>query len=367
MDQDIIHLGYNDDGSFVTELPALPQAAALTLKAELEEVADPLYIPTVEGIKGKMTVGDRTAEMANFLRRPYAPQTRLFDRRPSTQAFSRSYILSQSSKVPPRGTPITKDDFVVAKESTSNHCCIQSCLVDLMEDETTTDTTPSTDQNDQNENSPANGSQPTDNGIKRNNDNSLMTSIIRQSRTVTARTDRWLALFGHQPYATPSMYASQVDKQLGDDALNRQDEIAAHFFQIDEKEQALSELVRTSFLKFFMSILLRYKFYIDPQTNTLQVDRFIQSLRLSDNQQKYVRFVITSQMFDLFLHGDDTRSRNSRRWFDSYLKRGGKTTSVHHGTALLWLYPTFSFRHHHLLKVFWRATCILKTDAFLIV
>ena len=80
---------------------------------------------------------------------------------------------------------------------------------------------------------------------RKNNENPLVTSIIRK----------------------PTIGASLNDEQLGQDILNRQDDIAAHFFEM------------TSFLQFFMSILSRYKFYLDPRTNQLQeIDRFVKSL-----------------------------------------------------------------------------------------
>ena len=80
----------------------------MALKAELEEIADPLYLPTVEGIKGRITVGDRTTELDNTFRPPYAQRTKIFDQPMPTP---RKYILTQSSKIPPRGELCEYEDF----------------------------------------------------------------------------------------------------------------------------------------------------------------------------------------------------------------------------------------------------------------
>jgi len=127
LDNDALHLGFkgeqlfynqcnNPDGEEIPMLPALPAEASMTLKAELEEIADPLYLPTVEGIKGRITVGDRTIEMDNALRQPYAQRTKLFDKPTATP---RKYILTQSSKIPPRGTVLKYEDFSIVPETTA--------------------------------------------------------------------------------------------------------------------------------------------------------------------------------------------------------------------------------------------------------
>lgn len=56
LDNDALHLGFKDDlfdrdNEAVSALPPLPSDAVMTLKAELEELADPLYLPTADGIK----------------------------------------------------------------------------------------------------------------------------------------------------------------------------------------------------------------------------------------------------------------------------------------------------------------------------
>ena len=85
-------------------LPALPQDASMRLMVELEEIVDPFYLPTVTGIKGNITIGDRSVELNNSCRPPYAQRTKLFDNAIDYTPTPRKYILSQAGKVPPRSS-----------------------------------------------------------------------------------------------------------------------------------------------------------------------------------------------------------------------------------------------------------------------
>ena len=129
IDTDTIHLGFkendpnqmyflrqqqlqgnnNNNGNSKPEeipvLPALPQDASMRLMVELEEIVDPFYLPTVTGIKGNITIGDRSVELNNSCRPPYAQRTKLFDNAVDYYTPTpRKYILSQAGKVPPRSS-----------------------------------------------------------------------------------------------------------------------------------------------------------------------------------------------------------------------------------------------------------------------
>jgi hypothetical protein len=135
-----------------------------------------------------------------------------------------------------------------------------------------------------------------------------------------------MAVFGVD-YATPSQYAERTSLQLlggEDDVLNRQDEIAANFYFVDHNSNT-SERVRQCFLNFFVTTLSRYKFFVNNETQRIDEERFIKSLKLGHRQREYVRMIITSQMFEIFLSQQDISSIRRRRLFDEYIikHRGG--------------------------------------------
>mmetsp|Transcript_18314 Transcript_18314/g.42176 ORF Transcript_18314/g.42176 Transcript_18314/m.42176 type:complete len:966 (+) Transcript_18314:38-2935(+) len=376
LDNDTLHLGFkgdklfynrnNQDGEEIPLIPALPSEASMALKAELEEIADPLYLPTIDGIKGRITVGDRTIELDNALRQPYAQRTKLFNK---PMATPRKYILTQSSKIPLRGKVLKYEDFsIVLSQSTKKKVAVAPSgedtgtdicgltLVDiqipcgedttsvdvyrvyreeekLMDKPTNSEVNVSDDDNDVEEDSKA---------LSTNLDSTFLSSLKRQSRSMQAHVDRAMAVLG-QDYATPSQYAARSSQQFGDDVLNRQDEIAANLFSVNQHEERnVTERARESFLRFFLVTFARYKFYFDAETNRMDDDRFVTSLNYSHRQKEYVKDVVTSQMFEIFLH--DTRSIKQRKLFGEYIakhKNGsfsvGKSKELNrcYGTPLL--------------------------------
>jgi hypothetical protein len=135
-----------------------------------------------------------------------------------------------------------------------------------------------------------------------------------------------MAVFGVD-YATPSQYAARTSLQIlggEDDVLNRQDEIAANFYFVDHNSNT-TERVRQCFLAFFVTTLSRYKFFVNNETQRIDEERFIKSLNLGHRQREYVRMIITSQMFEIFLSQQDISSIRRRRLFDEYIikQRGG--------------------------------------------
>jgi hypothetical protein len=312
LDTDVLHLGYNPDGSFVETLPTLPDKAMLRLKVQLEEFADLLYLPSMEGIKGQMTTGDRSCRLDNALREPYALRTKLFDR-PSTQAFSRSYILSQSSKVPPRGRTVQTKDFVITREEPSGYGDLFCCFAETSQPDI------SPEEAEKENDGTVDNVKELDTAKSGNNStttSAIVTSFALSSRQMQAQTDRLMALFVRQEYATPSSHASKAtrDQQFTKDALKRQDEIAALFFETNQSDLEIAEQVRKCILTFFVSFLSRYEFYVDSKTGRLDTDRLLCSLRLPREQQAFVKAMLSSQMFDVFFHNP-----SRRRSFDHFI------------------------------------------------
>ena len=297
LDSDVLHLGWDDDGEIHDALPALPEAASMTLKVELEEVADPLFLPANGCIKGRMTVGDGTEELDNAMRQPYAQMTRLGQE--EEVASPRPYILSQCSKVPTR-----KEQAF----SSENFQCSKTYRPRVVVRKVPRATTGAKKQQQL---------ASVEASVRRfSRGESFLGSIKRPIRAFQAHTDRVLAVVARQSYATPSEYA------LGhlDDILNRKDEIAANFFDVDPTLDT-TEAVRFSFLRFFISIFAHYKnhVYKEDQTDRFNSARFLLSLKLSQRYQNFVGAMISSQMFERFLNGDEYSSR--RRFFDEQILR----------------------------------------------
>lgn len=446
LDSDVLHLGFKNETQpyFLRQgheqppeeiplLPALPNEASMRLKVELEEIVDPLFLPTITGIKGKMTIGDRSIELDNALRQPYAQRTKLFDN--EYTPTPRKFILSQASKVPPRGThgkigqqqqltgnrkgvewndynfipPNMKKRNTNTKKSGTNEynndndyeigsfcgLSLEDMIIQFpCSEDTTTITTPgnTTDEEKKDDTvvesttvlkkptevAPAAAKPLNRRDSNASQDSDFMVQLKRQGRAVQAHTDRYeflhyvyysilsicilsnftsltiysnllrslciylshtpqirfMAVFGVD-YATPSEYATRTSLQLlggQDDVLNRQDQIAANFYFVDNNNYGnndgnLTERVRKCFLKFFVTTLSRYNFFVDQESKRIDEERFIRSLNFGHRQREYIRLLVTSQMFEIFLSQQDLSSIRRRRLFDEHIieYRGGTT------------------------------------------
>ena len=382
LDSDTLHLGFKGDQIFFNDnqeetplLPALPSEASMALKAELEEIADPLYLPTIEGIKGRITVGDRTTELHNAHRQPYAQRTKVFDQ---PRATPRKYILTQCSKIPPRGKALKYEDYSMVpnkiikmktKENLTAKDDVQTEIFGLTledieipcgEDLVSKDVIPIPHEDNKKEEEIAKQENATaDEELKReqapkpaasNQDAGFLLSLKQKKRSMQAHVDRAMAVIGKEN-ATPSAYAIS-NLQIGEDILSRQDEIAANFFSVNEQDtRDITERVRESFLRFFLVTFARYKFYFDPYTKRFDQDRFVASLSHSYRQKEYLKEVVTSQMFEIFI--EDPRSIKNRKLFDEFIVKNkfgkfsigeNKKSNRSFGTPLLdssqWRNPT---------------------------
>ena len=522
LDADVLHLGFKGDDTLVYRegedvlplLPALPFEAGMALKMELEELVDPLYLPTIEGVKGRITVGDRAVELDNASREPYAPRTKLFA---TPVATPRKYILMQSSAIPPRGTTLrrkrvpgdddaeggaaaravsparglsVRDVNIPSKEEQKaygNNASLGSSIVQEHIDRALAardrDHTAPKDLGSKGEPNPFTSNQDPafllslkeqgqfmqtqvdralaalrqagaskepspkeepnpfaadeystflwslkqqgrimqehvdrafaalgqdfattrppiseeeSTAIAADQDSTFLWSLKEQGRIMQEHVDRALAALGQdfattrppvsekestsiaadqdstflwslkqqgrimqehidralagqdlvmpkelkqqgryvqahvdwalavlgQDYATPSEYAVRSSQQCAD-VLQQQDEIAAKLFAVDGREgRELTRRVRESFLRFFLAVFKRYKFFLDPKTNQLDAKRFVAGLNLPQSNQDYIKEVVTSQMFDRFLQ--DTHSIGHRKLFDEYISKRDK-------------------------------------------
>lgn len=71
LDEDVVHMGFEEDSDFGRPTPHLPKKSASKLKASLDEAGASAYLPPSCGIKGRMTFG-HGQHMPNDSREPYA-------------------------------------------------------------------------------------------------------------------------------------------------------------------------------------------------------------------------------------------------------------------------------------------------------
>jgi hypothetical protein len=120
-------------------------------------------------------------------------------------------------------------------------------------------------------------------------------------------------VIGQKEYATPSLWAAKAstDVDFAQDALKRQDEIAARFFQLTDNEHAITDRVRSSFESFYVSVFPGHLVKDEGKNDMLDFGRYVRNMGLSREQQHFERAITKTQMFDVFL--------NSDKWNESFL------------------------------------------------
>jgi hypothetical protein len=278
LDQDIVHLGY-DDQHEPRKMPGLPDQEVMRLSVELEELADPLYLIPSCGIKGRMTTGDQQL-LENSMREPYAQMTRLFDKPGSTD--HRHFILSSAERAFVDGCePLKVGDFLKTgkKELVRQIPRVTSAALKPIH-------------------------------RRDSRTSSVLSSLKRHSRSLQAHTDRVLAFVG-QTYATPSPYVKiEADRTFEQKRL----QIAAQLYDVEDGDGCSANPVRHTFLGFFTSLLFRYQDFLKANGSFAR-DAFLSSLKLSWRNRQYVADVVSAQMFERFLH--DSTSR--RKLFDEHI------------------------------------------------
>lgn len=152
----------------------------------------------------------------------------------------------------------------------------------------------------------------------------FLSSFRQQTRTLQAHTDRLLAFAG-QTYATPNPFLTG-DRELEQKRFR----IATQFYDLDEgdgqdenNKTFSSNAVRHAFLRFFISLLSRYKKFLNadsPSDHLFQQEAFLNDLRLSARNRQYVAEVVSTQMFERFIHESSRRRKPDRLvFFDEHI------------------------------------------------
>ncbi len=260
LDQDIVHLG-TDDYSQSRILPQLPKPLITNLKSELDEVADPLYLIPPCGIKGRITSAIHGL-LENYMREPYANQVEM--RELSLANTHRHFILSRAN-VLSHSKPLIAADFLLFQEEKTKYQSLD------------TKTKPR----------------------NRREVGNIFNALKRQSRAMKANKGRTCVL--------SEAAAKRYDETMEKNKRN----IAYTLYDVDE---SLSNSVRYTFLRFFSTLLMRYKDFI--KNGTFRHEDFVQSLtEISHGNRLYVESIVKTQMFERFLVESSTR----RRLFDEHV------------------------------------------------
>jgi hypothetical protein len=266
LDQDIIHLG-------TETLPKLPEDLVATLKKELDDVADPLFLIPPSGVKGRITK-DPEGLLENTERELFAHMFQL--RNVSLTNTHREYILTHANYVPQDLERLTENDFILGPD----------------EEQTLYK---SIDKKNKNKNTAA----------ASGGGNFMIKALRRQGRAIQAHTDRAISF----TQAGSARYDEEMEK--------KKKSIAQSMYDIDED---LADTIRHSFLRFFSSLFGKYKEFCQPQTNYGSPFRHVDFVNSWEDEMSYesrlfVLDVIRTQMFERFLVESSTR----RRLFDEYI------------------------------------------------
>lgn len=256
LDQDIVHLG-TDEYNQSRILPQLPKPLITSLKLELEEAADILYLIPPCGIKGRITSAVHGL-LENYMRESYAHMIEM--REMSLANTHRHFILAQASLLP-HSKALRSDDFILVGQEETKY-------------------------------------QSQDKSVKprnRRESGNIFKALKRQSRAMQGQ------------FSLSAAAVRRYDEQME----NEKGSIATGFYEVDEN---LADAVRYSFLRFFSSLLMRYKDF--SKNGAFRHEAFVQSLtEISHGNRLYVESIVKTQMFERFLVESSTR----RRLFDEHV------------------------------------------------
>ena len=317
LDEDMLHLGWDATSSSSAggvsavrprRMPDLP-SDAMKLKVELEEAADHLYLVPSCGIKGRITTGDDPTVLDNATREPYSQMTRVSKHgtadanNNNNNNQDRHFVLSNAERAFVNHEPTSTWNLL----STQQHFIRQSSS--------------------------------SVSSITTIEESSRQRSLQRTSRTVQAHTDRLLAFAG-QTYATPFQRSSFVVTEelklrlaselyaMDDRGFTKTDAATQNGKEAPVHKKRSPNTIRYAFLRFFASILIRYKNFDITHGGepTFQRQAFLNDLHLSAKCKKYIGGWLGTQMFERFLL-DRRRSRvpDAVLFFDEYIiaKRNG--------------------------------------------
>lgn len=273
LDDDVVHLGWDDNWK-PRRMPALPDQVTLALSIELEERAELLYLVSPSGIRGLVTNGNGET-VDNSMRGVYSQMTRL---RPRNH---RQFIMSNAERAfvdEKKLDVLTGDDFALeAPEQLTRQ------LSTRKQAETPTAT-------------------------PRKSGKAIVTALRRSTRSAQARADRLLAFAG-QTFATPVMGEDNQELE------KKKFKIATRFYEIDDPgrmndnndsdKKFSTDSIRQAFLRCLASILLNYKKYVKTDASgqvSFLKENFVNQLRISQQSKDYMAEVVSSQMFERFIH-----------------------------------------------------------------
>ena len=177
---------------------------------------------------------------------------------------SRQWILSQASLLPHCEKPLILEDFILSGEEQTKYQSLDKYT------------------------------KPTN---RRESGGKIFQALKRQSRAIQGQ------------FALSAAAAQRYDDRMEKEKHG----ISSGLYEVDEK---LAGSVRYSFLRFFSTLLMRYKEFI--KNGTFRHEQFVQSsfsADMSHGNRLYVESILKTQMFERFLVESSTR----RRLFDEHV------------------------------------------------
>uniref|UniRef100_A0A7S2Y961 UDENN domain-containing protein n=1 Tax=Entomoneis paludosa TaxID=265537 RepID=A0A7S2Y961_9STRA len=261
LDQDIVHLGWNDDGgayigggnSTARTTPALPEKDAQKLKSRLAASASSVYILPESGKAGSITCAEET---------------------PLPFGARDSYCLINSAEVPNTVRTLRRKEIWSNVDRAYNDNEMYIPVEDFMSGQ----------------------------GLFHEKKSS--SSKLTESPRVGNKRLRFVRRLLPSPINTSrsSNIAAEDDDASIHSSIPTTTTQSTYLLDVKEPSGFSVDEIRTAFLKFFVGILKNYREYINEETKTFDSEMFLASkTTYSERSQAYLKGVMETQLFERFM------------------------------------------------------------------
>jgi len=261
LDRDIVHLGVDEESNTARMLPSLPEKGALKLRAKLEEHGSQLYLAP-DNIKheGNTITHGYGDILSDSMRESYAATVLPFsfgERATSTA--------TEESKREERPTKHRRQHALRTVDKAYQDNELLTPITGFLS-----------------EHGQLYNREPARHQLK--------TQKVTMGKLFNYRRSKGQSSFNEDDVVNPTNHSA---------------EDAAHIALLDMEEPRgfYSGEIRKAFLRFFVSFFKGYEQFINVDANDIfRVDEFVASLGLPFNSSEFARHVVSTQMFNSFLH-----------------------------------------------------------------
>jgi hypothetical protein len=270
LDSDVIHLGYEDSGNRVRDVPCLPERQAMKLKAKLVEFASTVYVKPATDKSSMITCG--AGERLPVSRRPSyvglneSPTTRTKIRRRELLAQTDKAYRESDLQVPLSGF-LTEDGQLISQDFTSPGQKKGSGVRPLRR-------------------------------LARSRSHDSLDMLVRDTRVESqGLLDLDEVCNCTIPFKVPGVRP-----------------VFTHAMSCIQPDGFSTKEIRDAFLRFFVALLQNYRSYFNEAE--FQAVEFVQSLSLSPNSFEFCQDFVKTQLFHRFLEERRELSDPEVRFFD---------------------------------------------------